>query len=112
VAEVKTYESDVGYDSESEKERGSWIIDTKTSATVSITKLQPVESDEPEEGEHLFHSHMWVKGTSMHFIIHSGIQKDLISVEVIKKLALLTMSHPPPYNIRWFCQGSNLRVIQ
>jgi hypothetical protein len=88
VAEVKAYESDVGSDSESELERGRWIIDMEPSAIVSTTKLQPGEPDEPEEGEHLFHSQMWVKGTPLHFIIDSGSQKNLISAEVIKRLAL------------------------
>ena len=72
VAEVKASESDVGSDFESELERGRRIIDVEPSATVSTTKLQPGEPNEPEEGEHLFHSHMWVKGTSLHFIIDSG----------------------------------------
>jgi hypothetical protein len=56
VAEVKSYESDVGSDSESEPERGRWIIDAEPSATISTTKLHPGEPDKPEEGEHLFHS--------------------------------------------------------
>jgi hypothetical protein len=67
------------------------------SATVATTKLQPGEPDEPEEGEHLFHSQMWVKGTPLHFIIDSSSQKNLISAEVIKWLALLTIPHPQPY---------------
>jgi hypothetical protein len=58
------------------------------SATVATTKVQPGEPDEPEEGECLFHSQMWVKGTPLHFIVDSGSQKNLISVEVIKRLAL------------------------
>jgi hypothetical protein len=64
------------------------------SATVATTKLQPGEPDEPEEGEHLFHSQMWVKGTPLHFIIDSGSQKNLISAEVVKHLALPTMPAP------------------
>jgi hypothetical protein len=78
------------------------------SATVATTKLQPGEPDEPEEGERLFHSQMWVKGTPLHFIIDSGSQKNLISVEVVKRLALPTMPHPQPYTIGWLCQGSDL----
>jgi hypothetical protein len=54
------------------------------SATVATTKLQPGEPDEPEEGERLFHSYMWVKGTPLHFIVDSGSQKNLILAEVIK----------------------------
>jgi hypothetical protein len=90
VAEVKASESDVGSDSESEPERGRQIIDVEPSATVATTKVQPGEPDEPEEGECLFHSQMWVKGTPLHFIIDSGSQKNLISEEVIKWLALPT----------------------
>jgi hypothetical protein len=99
VAEVKAFESDVGSDSESEPERGRWIIDAEPSATVSTTKLQPGQQDEPKEGKRLFHSQMWVKGTPLHFIVDSGSQNNLISVEIIKRLALPTMPHPQPYTI-------------
>jgi hypothetical protein len=55
---------------------------------------------------------MWVKGTPLQFIIDSGGQKNLISEEVVKQLALPTTSHLQPYNIRWLCQGSDIRVGQ
>jgi hypothetical protein len=71
-----------------------------------------VNQTEPEEGERLFHSQMWVKGTPLHFIVDSGSQKNLISVEVVKQLALPTTSHPQPYTIGWLCQGSDLHVNQ
>ena len=48
----------------------------------------------------------------MHFTIDSGIQKNLISIEVVKQLTLLTTSHPQPYTIGWLCQGSDICVIQ
>jgi hypothetical protein len=80
--------------SESELEKGRWIIDVEPSATIATTKIQPGEPDEPEEGEHLFHSQMWVKGTPLHFIIDSGSQKNLISAEVVKRLALPTNAAP------------------
>jgi hypothetical protein len=73
VAEVKASESNVGSKSESELERGIRIIEVEPSATIATTKLQLGERDETEEGEHLFHSHMWVKGTLLHFIVDSGI---------------------------------------
>jgi hypothetical protein len=69
---VKAYESDVYSNSEPELERGRQIIDVEPSATISTTKLQPSEP-EPEEGECLFHSQIWVKGTRLHFIIDIGI---------------------------------------
>jgi hypothetical protein len=55
---------------------------------------------------------MWVKGPLLHFIVDSGNQKNLISIEFIKRLALPIMLHPKPYTIRWLHQGSDLRVSQ
>jgi hypothetical protein len=112
VAEVKASESDVDSDSETKLERGRKIIDAEPSATVATTKIQPGEPDEPEEGERLFHSQMWVKGTLLHFIVDSDIQNNLILEEVIKQLALPSTSHPQPYTIGWFRQGRDLRVSQ
>jgi hypothetical protein len=97
----------VDSDSDPELERGRRIIDAEPSATVATTKLQP---DEPEEGERLFHSQMWVKGTTLHFIVDSISQKNLISAEVIKRLALPTTSHPQPYTIGWLHQGNDLHI--
>jgi hypothetical protein len=73
VVEVKASEADAYSNSEPEPERGIWIINMEPSATISTTKLQPSEPDEPEKGERLFHSQMWVKGTPLHFIVDSGI---------------------------------------
>jgi hypothetical protein len=53
---VKSFESYVGFDYESEPEKGRQIIDVEPSATVSTTKIYLGELDEPKEGEHLFHS--------------------------------------------------------
>jgi hypothetical protein len=78
VAEVKASKSDAVLDSKSEPERGRRIIDAEPSATIPTTKLQTGELDEPKEGECLFHSQMWVKGTLMNFIVDSGSQKNLI----------------------------------
>jgi hypothetical protein len=112
VAKVKASESDADSDSDSEPERGIWIIYVEPSFIVSTTKLQPDEPDKPEEDEHLFHSQMWVKGTPLHFIVDSGRQKNLISAEVIKRLALLKTPHPQPYTIGWIRQGHDLHINQ
>jgi hypothetical protein len=53
-----------------------------------------------------------VKGTIIHFIVDSGSHKNLISVEVIKSLALLTTPHPQPYTIGWLHQGIDLHFGQ
>jgi hypothetical protein len=112
VAKVKASESNAGSDSKSEPEKGRRIIDAKARATVATTKIQRGELDEPKEGELLFHSQMWVKGTLLHFIVDNSSQKNLILVEVVKQLALLTTPHPQPYTIGWLCQISDLRVNQ
>jgi hypothetical protein len=78
---------------------------TQIPLLLSRPTIQPEEPTDPEEGEHLFHSQMWVKGTPLHFIVDSRSQKNLISVEVIKQLGLSTTPHPQPYNIGWLRQG-------
>jgi hypothetical protein len=70
------------------------IIDIDPTAIVATAAIQPEEPTYPEEGEHLFHSQMWVKGTLLHFIVYRGSQNNLISVEVIKQLGSSTTPHP------------------
>ena len=55
---------------------------------------------------------MWVKGTPLHFIIDSSIQKNLILEYVMKCLALPTMPHLHPYTIGWLHQGIDLCINQ
>ena len=62
--------------------------------------------------ECLFHSQMWVKGNPLHFVVDSGIQKNLISAEVVKRLQLSTTPHPQPYNIGWLIQAQGIRITQ
>jgi hypothetical protein len=70
------------------------MADVKPNTIVAATKVQPSESKEPVEGEHLFHSQMWIKGALPHFIVDSDSQKNLISAEVVKRLDLLMTLHP------------------
>jgi hypothetical protein len=88
------------------------IIDANPIVIIVTTKIQTEEPTDLEEGEHLFHSKMWVKGIPLHFIVDSRSQKNLISVEVIKLLGLPTTPHPQPYNIGWFRPGQDLHVSQ
>jgi hypothetical protein len=55
---------------------------------------------------------MSVKGTPLHFIFDSDSQKNLLSADIFKRLALPTTPHPQPYTIGWICQGSNIHVSQ
>ena len=105
VAELKASESDACFDSEPEPDKGDGkgkqIINADPSATVASAKIQKNDPEEPEEGECLFHSQMWVKGSPLQFIVDSGSQKNLVSAEVVKRLGLPTTPHPQPYSIGW-----------
>jgi hypothetical protein len=91
--------------------RGKCIIDVEPSATIATTKNHQNIRRSLEEGEHLFHSHMWVKGTPLHFIVDNGIQNNMISTEFIKILKFPTKPCPQPYTIGWLSQGRYHSVI-
>ena len=110
LTEMKAPESDPGSESESETDHGGKIIEAEPNVTIATTKIQPDDLEETEEGERLFHSQMWVQGKPLHFIVDSGSQKNLISVEVVKRLNLPTVPHPQPYNIGWLTPGRDIRV--
>jgi hypothetical protein len=76
------------------------------------TRIQPEEPEDIEEGEYLFHSRMWVKGTPLHLIFDIIIQNNLISTDIIKKLYFSTTPHRYPYNIEWLRQGQDLYIRQ
>ena len=68
MVELKASKLEVDSDSKSNSEGGKWIVDFEPSATVTATKVWWNKLEEPKEGEHLFHSQMWVKGDLLHFI--------------------------------------------
>eukprot|EP00253_Pinus_taeda_P029926 PITA_29926 len=115
-AELKVSESDACSDSESEPNKGNGkgkqIIDADPNTTVATAKIQKNEPEDLEDEERLFHSHMWIKGSPLQFIVDSRNQQKLISAEVVKQLGLPTIAHPQPYTIGWLHQGPNLCVSQ
>jgi len=98
VTELKATDSDACYDSEFEpnkgNDKGKHITDAEHSATIATTNVQNIEPEDPEEGGCLFHSQMCVNVSTMQFIIESGSQKNLISIDVVKRLGLSTTPHP------------------
>jgi hypothetical protein len=116
VGNIRASESDAYFHTESEPEkgndRGKHINDAEPNAIVSTMKIQKEELEDPEEEDHLFHSQMWVKVSSLHFIVDSGSQKNLISAEVVKRLGLSITTHPQLYTIEWLHQGRDLRINQ
>jgi hypothetical protein len=110
VAKVKDKESNPDLESDPKNIINRQIIDTDPTAIVTTTIIQPEELVDPEEGELLFHSHMWMKGTLLYSIVDSDSHKNLISDEVVKKLGVSTKPHSHPYNIGWLHQGQDLCV--
>ena len=84
MAKIKDKDPNPDSEYNSENTRQWEIIDATPIAIVATTTIQPEEPKDPEEGECLFHSQMWVKGTSLYFIVERWSQKNLISAEVIK----------------------------
>jgi hypothetical protein len=84
VVKVKDKEPNPDLESDPENIENKQIIYADPTSTITTTTIQPEEPVDPEEGEHLFHSQMWVKGTPLHFIIDNDSQKNLISTDVIK----------------------------
>ena len=97
MVELKAPELDAFSDPESEPDKGyekrKQIIDADPSAIVATTKIQREDPEDPEEGERLFHSQMWVEGSPLQFLVDSRSQKNLILVEVMKRLGLPTIAH-------------------
>ena len=82
-------ESDPNSESDPENIENKQIIDADPTVTIATTTIQLEEPVDPEEGERLFHSQMWVKGTPLHFIVDNDSQKNLISAKDVKQLGLL-----------------------
>jgi hypothetical protein len=112
VAKIKDKELNPDSKSDSENTVEGQIIDANPTAIFATATIQPEEPPNPREGECLYHSWMWVKGTPLHFIVDSGSKKNLISAEVVKQLGLSTTPHLQPYNIRWLHQVRDHHVNQ
>ena len=72
MVKIKEKESNLDSEFDSENTGKRQIIDADPTAIVATAAIQPEEPTNPEEGERLFHSQMWVKGTPLHFIVDSG----------------------------------------
>ena len=83
------------------------VIEADPYAIVAIVKVVLREDE-----ERLFHSQMWVDGKPLHFIVDSGSQKNLISMEIAKRLNLKMTRHPQPYSMGWVSEGKDIQVNQ
>jgi hypothetical protein len=73
VAEVKDKEPNPDSESEPKNIENGKIINADPTTIVAAATIQLEEPIDPEEGERLFHSQMWVKGTLLHFIVDRNI---------------------------------------
>jgi hypothetical protein len=78
LTNIKENESELGLEYVSKKNKGKYIIYVEPTTTNMTTKKQPEELEEPKEEKHLFHSQMWMNGTTLHLILDNGSQKKLI----------------------------------
>jgi hypothetical protein len=62
VAEIKDKELNPDSESDSENTDRRQIIDADPTVIVTTTTIQLEEPTDPEEGDRLFHSQMWVEG--------------------------------------------------
>ena len=69
VAELKAFELDACSDSESRpnkgNDKGNQIIDLESNSIVATTNIQKNDPEDVEEGECIFQSHIWVKGSPL-----------------------------------------------
>ena len=84
MVEIKDKEPNPDIESNSGNTGKGKIIDADPGVIVVTATIQPKEPKNTKEGEHLFHSQMWVMGTPLHFIVYRGRQKNLILGKVIK----------------------------
>jgi hypothetical protein len=71
VADLKEKESKPDSNFDSKHNKGKQIINAEPTGTIMPTTIQSGEPKDLEEGEHLFHSEMWVKGTPLHFNVEN-----------------------------------------
>jgi hypothetical protein len=75
VAEVKEKEKNPDSKSNLGNMENRQIIDGYPISNVATIQIQTKELVDPKEGECLFYSQMWVKGTPLHFIVDNDSQE-------------------------------------
>jgi len=63
-----------------------------------------------EQRENIFHTRCMVQGKVCSLIINGGSCANVVSLGMIKKRGLQTMTHPHPYNIQWLNQSKGIQM--
>jgi len=63
-----------------------------------------------EQRENIFHTRCTVQGKVCSLIIDGGSCANVVSLSMIEKLGMQTVTHPHPYNIQWLNQSKGIQV--
>ena len=63
-----------------------------------------------KQRENIFHTRCTVQGKVCCLIIDGGSCANVVSLSLIEKIGLQTMTHPSPYNIQWLNQSKGIQV--
>ncbi|OMO99181.1 reverse transcriptase [Corchorus capsularis] len=69
-----------------------------------------VKGDVQNQRENLFHTRMYANGKPSSVIIDGGSCTNIVSVYLVKELALSTTKHPKPYSLGWFNDREEIKV--
>ena len=63
-----------------------------------------------EQRENIFHTRCTVQGKVCSLIIDGGSCANIVSLSMIEKLSMQTVTHLHPYNIQWLNQSKGIQV--
>jgi hypothetical protein len=66
--------------------------------------------DENDQRHNLFHSRCMIGGKVCQLVIDSSSCENVVTEEVVDKLALETEKHPNPYQLEWLKKGNEVIV--
>jgi len=98
--EFEEEENEDDYENE-HKETQEEIVEEVDEGELLVLKrvLSNQKGVKDEQRKNIFHSHCTVQGKVRSLIIDGGSCANVVSLSMIEKLGLQTMTHPYPYNI-------------
>ena len=110
---VAAIQKDLGSDSGYETTIAAIGIKGKNSEASTSNSAQSTDNEENERKRHeLFHIRVISKHQKIDTLFDSGLQVNLISEAIVKKLGLLTTPHKKPYPLGWVCDTTKLQVTR
>jgi hypothetical protein len=90
------------------------IADTENYKTIIVQRVlsTQMEQAEKQQRNNLFQTFFIIKNRRARVIIDSGSCNNLVSSDLVKKLALQTRPHKHPYHIQWLNDSGKVKVTQ